>query len=502
MMMKIIIYWCVGISFGFTFLEAASPTHSDFQLNQIREKINHFQNGSLMVHAQWSMCLINATRGETLIEVNAHKSLAPASCLKLVTSAVALCSLGTDFKFETRIEYDGQIDENNILTGNLYITGGGDPTLGTGRIDSVLAVTELMQLWVDKIKARGIQRISGHIIADDSHFDQVSLPDTWCWIDLGNYYGAAASGLCINENLYKLYFKPGKLKGQKTFILRTEPVVHGLNFMNAVTTGSPGSGDNAYIFGAPNLWTCYLRGTVPAGKHEFSIKGSLPNPAKVCARWLYETLKTNSIHIDGQVYSIGEMRQGVEIQRPRTVICKIKSPQLKDIVFWLNKRSINLYAEQILKQLGKQLKDEGSWAAGIQVIEVFFQQHQIPCEGLNLHDGSGLSRFNGITTWQLVKLLQIMTHKHCFEAFYNSLPIVGNPNDPGTVASWGLGTAAAHNARIKTGYIEGVRSHAGYVKNRRGELLCLAMIAYNYSGSSKQVDKFHEALVISLANLR
>lgn len=460
-----------------------------------------FLQDSLLVHGSWSLTAIDTRTGEVLVSVNSEKALAPASCLKVVTSAVALSRLGSDFRFETRLEYDGEISPDGILLGDLYLTGGGDPTLGTERIDSVLAWPKLLDLWAGAVQSAGISQIGGDLIGDDSWFDDMLVPDGWVWVDLGNYYGAGASGLCFNENMYKLFFRPGNQVGNPARFLRTEPEIPDLKFVNQMLTGAAGSGDNGYIYCAPNQWRAWLRGTVPAGVREFSIRGSLPNPAKVSVRLLEQALHAREIAIDGDMWIFSEQPER-GIYPNRKLLARTQSPVLRDMVYWLNKRSINLYAEQFLKQLGKQFKNSGSFAAGSEVVTEYFKAKQIPTGGLNLADGSGLSPFNQITTFQLAQILVKMTNESCFRDFYHSLPVAGDPDDPGSLNRWCLNTPAAKNARIKTGLIEQVRSHAGYVYDRRGHLIAFAMIANRFAGPVKKIDKLHEKLVIQLSEIQ
>lgn len=461
-----------------------------------------FQKESHLVHGIWSLTAIDTRTGEVLVAVNSGKALAPASCLKLVTSATALSRLGSDFQFETRLEFDGKITPEGILRGNLYVTGGGDPTLGSGRIDSVLDWPDLLASWADAVQAFGIRKISGNIIGDDTWFDDATTPDGWVWIDLGNYYGAGANGLCFNENLYRLFFKPGPGTGAPARVLRTVPEIADLEFVNQMRTGAAGSGDNGYIYNAPNQWRAWLRGTIPAGVAEFSIKGAMPDPARVCGQLLRRELESRQIRIDGETVVLSKHpRAGVPVKQ-RQILAVKQSPALKDMVYWLNKRSINLYAEQFLKQLGRQFHNEGSYEAGIKAVEKFLEAKEIPLDGLHLADGSGLSPFNNITTFQLAQLLAKMTDETCFTDFYNSLPIAGDANDPGTVSRWCFNTVAAKNARIKTGLIEQVRSHAGYVHDRQGHLIAFAMIANRFDGAVRKIDKWHEKIVVELAELR
>ncbi len=470
------------------------------KLQQIQKLIQDFQKDSLMLHGQWSFTALDAKSGQVLVAVNNEKSLAPASCLKLVTTAAAVCILGENFRFETRLEYTGQITPAKVLDGNLFITGTGDPTLGSSRFDSVSALPDLLEMWVDSVKAQGITRITGNIIGDDSFFDDFPIPDNWNWIDMGNYYAAGTSGLCINENSYKLIFKPGLKVGDPVEILKTDPEISGISFINRLRTGPVGSGDNAYLYAAPNQWTFYLKGTIPAGVPEFSIRGALPNPAKMTAQLLYQRLLAAGIPISGQPLSIMEINDpGVE---SRNLISKTNSPCLTDIIFWLNKKSINLYAEQLFKTLGRQFPGVASFETGRKVVIEFLEKNNIPMAGFFLEDGSGLSRYNGITTYQLARVLSLMSQQKCFAGYYRSFPIVGDSTDPGTVNHWNPQSAAAGNARVKTGSILRVRSHAGYVADKSGRLISFALIANDYEGSARRIDRFHEKLIILLARLK
>ena len=57
--------------------------------------------------------------------------LIPASTMKLITTATALEVLGRDYQFMTSLAYDGYIDSNGLLMGNIHIIGSGDPTIGS-----------------------------------------------------------------------------------------------------------------------------------------------------------------------------------------------------------------------------------------------------------------------------------------------------------------------------------------------------------------------------------
>jgi D-alanyl-D-alanine carboxypeptidase/D-alanyl-D-alanine-endopeptidase (penicillin-binding protein 4) len=451
-------------------------------------------------NGQWSVYVINTENNQVLLDINGEKSLAPASNMKLLTSAVALSLLGENRQFNTYMDYSGSIDKNGTLSGNLYIRGEGDPTLGSSEMKGALPLSSLIDHWVEAVQGQGIKNIKGNIIADDSYLDYMPLSGDWFWEDMGNYYAAGTSGLCINENMYRLYFKPGNNVGQRATVIRTEPKVPDLVFFNHMKTGPAGSGDNGFIYGAPWQYLHQLEGTIPAGVKEFSIKGALPDPAKFAAQLLYEQMDKTGISITGEIITARESSKSLTARKQFYVT---KSPPLKDIIYRLNKRSVNIYSEQLLKIIGKEFIGEGTFENGIQVFEDWLEKRNIYTEGLFIHDGSGLSRANATPTRFFSELLNSVCSDNFFDSYYNSLMVAGDPNDIGYMKRMCTGTQAANNVRGKTGLMKHarVRAHSGYVSTRSGKLLCFSMIANDYKGSYRAIDKLHEKIMIQLAEL-
>eukprot|EP01098_Paradermamoeba_levis_P001842 TRINITY_DN12111_c0_g1_i1.p1 TRINITY_DN12111_c0_g1~~TRINITY_DN12111_c0_g1_i1.p1 ORF type:complete len:128 (+),score=4.19 TRINITY_DN12111_c0_g1_i1:3-386(+) len=119
------------------------------------------------------------------------------------------------------------------------------------------------------------------VVGDASLYDDLTTPDTWPFGDLGNYYGASLSALNINENLFRVFFRPGKTVGAPTTVLRTDPPLPYLSFRNTVATDAANTGDQVNIYGVPFMNQQWLTGKVPMGEpaNEFSVKGALPDPA-------------------------------------------------------------------------------------------------------------------------------------------------------------------------------------------------------------------------------
>ncbi|NGX45984.1 MAG: D-alanyl-D-alanine carboxypeptidase DacC [Chlamydiae bacterium] len=364
-------------------------------------------------HSQLSYYAVRCDTGEVLLDRNSDLSLLPGSCLKIATTAAALHLLGADSCFETHLEYDGAIGPTKTLHGNLYIRGGGDPCLGSDRARGALSWKKQIVSWADAIQALGIDTIEGSVIGDATKWEKALAVPSWSWEDLGNYYGAGACALSFHENAYSLFFQPGDSLEDNAKILRTDPPLSHLSFQNEVTTGPEGSGDRACIYGSEFSPTQFVRGTIPAGVMEFSIRGSIPDPAACCASLLKKELIERGIPIK---------QQNVVEKTKRTSFHTTHSPPIKEIVYWANQKSINLYAEHLLKKMGEVSYNDGSTASGINAVTAFWNSQNVDLGGFNMVDGSGLSRKNMATAKQLVGMLLKVKNSKAFPIFLESLP--------------------------------------------------------------------------------
>lgn len=460
----------------------------------VQKYLESVRYDTVLNQAQYGLYAAYLDEWKPVLDVNSSYLLAPASGLKLFTTAAALHVLGPDHRFETGIYYTEDI-KKGTLQGNIYIVGGGDPTLGSDRVDGTDPLDTLMKKWTDAIRQAGIRNVTGSIVADNSLFDDHVIPDYWPWIDMGNYYAAGTDALSIHDNLYYLYFKPGKQAGEPARVLRTEPVMNGLTFINRMRTGAPGSGDNGYIYAAPRQYRAYLKGTVPAGGKSFSIKGVIPEPALFCAQYLKKVLLENGIYVEGQA-EIGLLPAGRKME-----IVTTRSQPLSAIVFITNKKSFNLYAEQLLSHLALAKGRPATRENGLKVLKNLLKTNNVPVAGMDLYDGSGLSRTNVITAQSMVRVLQFASRQSWFKEFNNSLAVCGDPQDIGYFKRFGRHSILEKNARVKSGTITGVRSLSGYTRTRSGKELAFSFICNNFRGSSRRVDTIYERLLVLLAEV-
>jgi len=440
-----------------------------------------------------------ADNGELITEYNSKQALVTASVMKLITTATAWLTLGESFQFITRLQYDGEI-KNGVLHGNLYIRGGGDPTLGSDKFNET-KLDKLLPFMLYVLQQKRIQSIQGNIIADDALFETAMTPATWNWGDLGNYYGAGASALSIIDNSYNIYFNSGDLAGDSTVIVKIEPVIPGLEVINEVVSAKKGSGDNAYVFGSEYTYLRYVRGTIPAGEVNFSIKGSIPDPPFYAAWLTKEYFEKEGISVNGKPTTTRLLK----IQKipftdlpERKDLGEIKSPPLMAIIQQTNTYSNNLYAEHLHKAIGLKQYGKGSNFNGNEAIKQFWIKRGLASEGLIIADGSGLSRTNAVSADNLTKLLVQLPKEKGFENFYQSLPVAGKS---GTLRNIGKGTILENNLRAKSGSMSLIRGYAGYVKNTKGREIAFAILFNNFTCSSKEIKEIIETIMIRIAGV-
>ncbi|MEO1436652.1 MAG: D-alanyl-D-alanine carboxypeptidase/D-alanyl-D-alanine-endopeptidase, partial [Bacteroidota bacterium] len=380
-----------------------------------------------MRNAGFGFSLRSVEGNEKLVEWNGDLSLTPASTLKTLTTASALILLGADYQYETQLAYTGEIDGNGVLQGDLYIIGSGDPSLGSDQLESTPDLHQLLDRWVGEIKQLGIRSIQGQVIGDGTCFESSTTPASWQWNDIGNYYGAGVSGLNILENLYYLDFELSNSMKEGPKVAAIRPEIPYLILHNELKTAGKGSGDNAYIYGAPYTYTRHIRGTLPLGPGPFTIKGSLPDAPFILAHWLTEALTKNGVLVKGGISTKLEMEtfnlpEGDQLK----IFYKHLSPKLSEIVYRANKESVNIYCEAMIKTIGLEKAGEGSLAAGLKAIQTLWESRGLDLEGVLIHDGSGLSPRNAITTNDLTGMLRkLALDEAAFPPFSNSLPLAG-----------------------------------------------------------------------------
>jgi D-alanyl-D-alanine carboxypeptidase/D-alanyl-D-alanine-endopeptidase (penicillin-binding protein 4) len=430
---------------------------------------------SSMLHASVSLYIADTESEEVVLDYNAVKSLTPASVMKLVTTAAALELLGPLYTFKTVIGYTGVLNKRTgKLTGDIVIKGGGDPCLGSPYFTD--HYKDFPDSWITEIKKAGIKKIEGRVITDDSYYDFQPVPAKWLWEDAGNYYGAGAYGLSVFDNTYEIRFMTDA--DSRLVVKEIRPEECSTEFANWLTAA--GTSDEGYVFAAPYSTYGWLAGTIPSNLDGFVLKASVTDPPMLMAKMTDRKLRAAGITISEEpaTFRSKQITNGGSLVQ----IAEINSPTLSEIINVLNHESVNLYAEHLVKELGKKYTGKGSTEAGVQIIKEFLNNSGVGTEGMFIEDGSGLSPLNSINARGLAGLLYFMkiNGKH-FPDYFNSLPDAGKN---GTLKNYFRDPVFDSRLKAKSGSMTRVRSYAGYITTISGRQMVFSIIINNYTGSS------------------
>jgi D-alanyl-D-alanine carboxypeptidase/D-alanyl-D-alanine-endopeptidase (penicillin-binding protein 4) len=428
-----------------------------------------FEKDVLYKNASVSLYVVDAATGKVVFDKNSQVGLAPASTQKIITSVSAYELLGQDYRFVTAIGYEGIIT-NGILKGNLVVTGTGDPTLGSWRWAGTQPET-ILQEWTAKVKALGIKKIEGSVLANTGPFIYQAIPDGWIWQDIGNYYGAGAYAVNWKENQFDLSLTSGNAVGDAVLVNKNgEPA----DYYNELKAAGKGTGDNAYVY-----FDGSVSGTIPVNEKDFKISAAETNPVGVLLTDFAGYLKVNGIDCNVSLPEKGYDRRQLHRSYADNSIKPViqqASPTMDSVIYWFNKKSINLYGEALVKAIALQHNKPAATDEGIKLIKDFWKQQGIDNGELNMKDGSGLSPLNRVTTHAQVEILKYAKSKTWFPAFYDALPLY-------------------NDMKMKSGTISGVKGFCGYHTAKDGKAYIYSFLVNNYQGSaSGLVQKMYKVL--------
>lgn len=477
------VFWKVALAGIFTLYTVIGMAQTP--ITSVQQKIAEWQTSAGLVHASIGIAVSDLVTGEELIKSEPQLSLVPASILKVVTTATALEVFGPDFRFTTTFCGSGSI-KNDTLFGDLQIIGGGDPTLGSGYFHEN---NHFLDDWIKTIQSKNIRVISGNLVMDASIYESQMIPNSWVWEDLGNYYGAGASGISVYDNLYEIHLSSEKEEGKLTKIERIYPEIPGLEIRNEVVSSFLNS-DQAYVFGSLMDNKRIINGTIPVNKSDFVVKASVPNPAVLLVSEFKRKLAANGIRLSGETKF-----EKAKISQPTPAFISInQSPALREIIKVTNHESVNLFAEHLLKHLAFQKYGLGTTIGGCKFIMEFWKEKGLDMMGFFMNDGSGLSRFDAITASQMVAILNYMKAKSTYSAdFFESLAKVGN----GTLTVLNNDNFPKDCLHAKSGSMTRVRCYAGYLTTISGRQLSFTIMLNNFSCSQTEaIQEIQELLIV------
>lgn len=451
--------------------------------------------------ATWGVLITSLDRGDTLFAVHPDTVLAPASNLKLLTSAAALALLGPDFRFQTYMLTAGKVHDG-VLDGDLILYGTGDPGISDRFFPDKHTVFHLL---IDQLSALGIHTVEGDLVGDASFLPGPLRPESWDPDDLNDHFAAAISALSFNENVVSFRVEASSTAGQPPTV-HTIPDHAGLDVANHATTVAGTPRPRLAILRDTPLEPIQIEGTIRRGSRDVWRQMTVPDPPAFALSVLRAVLSERGIRVrgsnrvenrpDASSVSGASITAPWRAARTRTrTLARHSSPPLREYLEEVNKRSNNLYAELLFRTIGRLGGGSGSPQSAADAVAETLATLGVATDGTIQVDGSGLSAANRISATTFVSLLTQMAESPLWTDFWHTLPTAGTRRELRRMQ----GTEAAGNLRAKTGTIEDVSALSGVVRSQDSERLAFSILV-NGTPSTTRAKRVENRIGVRLAS--
>jgi len=481
--------------------EAAKPLALNLD-RSLGNDLDHLLNSPEYSQARWGVSIVSLKDNKLIYDHNGEQLFTPASNMKVYTTAVALDLLGANYRWRTSVYSESQPDTSGTIHGDLVLYGRGAPDLlATNKNDNTNSIEELAKA----VAARGVRHVEGGVVGDESYFRGDSTGEGWQWNDLQWYFGAEASALSVNANSIDVNITPATKLNEQPKVISTDVdgYVQITNNLATVERSEPIKigvkrevSDNNVV-----VW-----GQYPIGARGYGASLSVHRPSLWSAKILLRQLKTQGIRVDGDA-KFRDARQRDRFSPDGKVeLASAISKPLGEIVKATNKFSVNLYAELLLRTLGRERaamlntdrtpgREVGDDERGIDLIRLWLTSQGIKTSGLALRDGCGLSRLNLVTPQATTELLAAIRKTSSARVFVESLPVAGVD---GTLQGRLKDTNGAVVA--KTGSLSYDHSLSGYLTSFKGEILAFSIICNDFLGGEDAIRLIDQLVRIMAAH--
>jgi D-alanyl-D-alanine carboxypeptidase/D-alanyl-D-alanine-endopeptidase (penicillin-binding protein 4) len=447
--------------------------------------------------AFWGIQVVDLETGQTLYELNPDRLFVPASNGKLFTAAMALARLGPNLTFRTRVLSESEPDAQGRIAGPLVLAGGGDPNLSGRPIpyresappgDPLAALDDLAA----QLVARGVTRVDGGIIGDDTWYVWQPYPPGWAVDDPLYDYGAPVSALTVHDNTLALAIRPGTRPGDLGALTLTPPVEY-YRFDNRVRTAPLGVERKLSFSRDPGSAQVRVWGTIPVRDRGESFLLGIEDPAEYAAVAFRQVLQARGITVTGPAVArhlfpneAGDLKTAASaLPQPAGVTLAARdSAPLIEALRILCKASQNLHAEMMLRAVARARRGIGSLEAGLEELKSFGEETGIPPESIELDDGSGLGRLSLVSPAAVMTLLRHMYDSPMRDQWISVLPVAG---EEGTLSARFAGSAASGQIFAKTGTLSHVSALSGYGKRAGGGMVAFTILVNNYLGPDSEI---------------
>ncbi|MCJ1907910.1 D-alanyl-D-alanine carboxypeptidase/D-alanyl-D-alanine endopeptidase [Planococcus ruber] len=460
-----------GAAFTAPSADAASPYSS------LQSSAASVLNDSRLKGVTHSVTVQNATTGEVVFEKNSNQLVTPASTLKTLTAAAALETLGENHRFTTQVLTNGSVAKGTLY-GNLYLRGQGDPTLLKKDFDAFASI----------LSKRGVQRLSGHLIGDDTWYDADRLSPGISKEDESYYYAAQISALSLAPNTdydtgSVIVHAKASSQGKPAKVTLT-PATNVVQIINKSKTVAKGSRNTLKIERQYGTKKVIITGNAPIGNDGTKEWIAVSNPTAYALDVFKKSLSEKGIRFVATSKTVS----GKTPANARVLLTKNSMP-LKQLMVPFLKLSNNTHAEVLAKEMGKQVYGDGSWDSGLKVMRDYGASIGLDMSKWKFEDASGMSHANKTTSKELSKLLIHVRSEPWYKSYLNGLPVAGAKERfvGGTLRQRLTTGAAKGNVIAKTGSLNNVSALSGYVKTKDGEWLTYSILTQNTKSSTVPV---------------
>jgi len=467
------------VCFLFVLGSAESKNGSGYE--ELTTHLEELLYPSELDNARWGAALFDLHTEELVFAENYNKSIIPASNQKLLTTAVALEVLGSDYRFQTQFYLDAREIARDTVRGDLYIQGKGDPSF-TGRFHDDKNSMDLMEDLIEEVfVANRIKALDGEIVVDAGYFCERSVEGTWENEDLSYWYAVAADSLNFNENIVTYEIS---VSSNEEVELSWEPDFEYLTFEKQITTNEDQSTRISYERDDANV--VHIEGNIQPGD-SISRRVNVAEPADYFLAAFRTAAENKNIDMGNASFRI---QDDIDMDYDdMTLLYSHLSTPFEEIIDLINKSSHNFYADTLLRTLGRVEKENGSFSGGGEVIAETFADWGIETYGMYVQDGSGLARRNLVTPRLLIELFHVMQDKDSFDMWLDSLPHGGRD---GTLRNRFRNRDIEGDVFAKTGFINKVRALSGYIVEDDNPRFAFVLICNDYLTSTGFINDLQE----------